>query len=624
MPAVISTATRLLSQNLMEVDSGKLSVHTISESNLIEEQHQLRSLFERNEGRTLGLSGGFALTGELAMLAIADTSTIIIIAFELKKGKGNGHDKRPVTSGNTAARVLLQNLLRRTTGLLYAFDIASIALALFQTLDLRIANAIDMQSAGTKTHTSTPLFTIKQAIGDLHGVLDPNINEIFRDDIVNNDLPPTKNGSTSLALRAWITHYLSQISTMVNRLARVPPVDTFRLSDQVLRFLAKSSKDSFQLEQKKPTEVTRRFTTSVDHMNNRIYAQADRYQNRIRKSHNQRAFIAIGGCPARGFTVDGHVSRSDGRVAKLATSTNLNFIGKNIGLIKIVGRGDPTQAEFQRAQKVLEVLQGLVNLEHDNPWVQLIFFSSPDHDLKWPSAWTEEANDADIVTYRADCVNHPLNPSQIEAVTQMLQRTNDRRLTVIQGPPGTGKTTVIASFVQIALASGLSGIWLIAQSNVAVKNIAEKLARSGLINWKLLVSKDFFEEWHEHLYVDIRANVIISNDFKAPSFCQELKSTPVILCTLSMLSSSDLRRFGGFNAAPIRTLVVDEASQIEIGDYIPVFTSHASIRKVCFIGDDKQLPPHGQDDIQDLKSIFEVKHLRDRAIFLNVQCKSDP
>ncbi|KAG2367882.1 hypothetical protein BDR07DRAFT_206704 [Suillus spraguei] len=588
------TVTRLLYQNVMQVDSGQLSAHIISESNLIEEQHQLRSLLDRNEGRALGLAGGFAPTGELAMLAIADKSTIVIIEFE-SKSKDNEHDERPVTpASNTEARVFLtQNLLRRTTGFLYAFDIAPIALALSQTLNLRIANAIDVQCAGSKTRV--PLTTVKQA-----------------------------NGTASLAQRAWIAHYLSQLSTMEDRFAQVPPVDTFRLSDEALQFLAKSSKDSFQLEQKKPTEVTRQFATSVDHQNNHINAQVDRYQNKIRKGHRQRAFIDFGKHGRQGFTVSGQVTESQGRNAKLATNNSISFIDKIIGSIKIVGRDDPTQAEVQRAQKVLEILQGLINLEHDNPWVQLIFFSSPRSNFQWPSAWTEEANDADVVRYRADRVSRPLNPSQTKAVKQMLRQSNDGRLTVIQGPPGTGKTTVIASFVQMALDGGFSGIWLIAQSNVAVKNMAEKLADFGLTKWKLLVSKDFFEYWHEHLYAGIRANIIISEDFSAPGFFQELQTTPVILCTLSMLSSFALRRFGGFKAAPLRTLVIDEASQIEIGDYIPLFTSHTSIRKVCFIGDDKQLPPYGQDDIQDLKSIFEVKHLKDHAIFLDIQCKPFP
>ncbi|KAG2367899.1 hypothetical protein BDR07DRAFT_207676 [Suillus spraguei] len=620
------TVTKLLYQNVMKVYSGELSTHIIPESNLIEEQHQLRSLLDRNEGRALGLAGGFAPTGELAMLAIADKSTIVIIKFELKKSKGNEHDER-------AARVFLtQNLLRRTTGFLYAFDIAPIALALAQTLDLRIANAIDVQCAASKTRI--PLAVVKQAVGDLHDLYDQNINEVFRDNTIVDHPVAAKNGTTSLAQRAWIAHYLSQISTMEDRFAQVPPVDTFRLSDEALEFLAKSSKDSFQLEQKKPTEVTRHFATSVDHQNNHINAQADRYQNKIRKGQHQRAFIDIGEHAGRGFTVDGQVAKSRGRTAKLATTNTLSFVGKTIGSIKIVGRDDPTQAEVQRAQKVLEILQGLINLEHDNPWVQLIFFSSPRSNFQWPPAWTEEANDADVVKYRADRVSRPLNPSQTKAVKQMLRQSNDGRLTVIQGPPGTGKTTVIASFVQTALDSGLSGIWLIAQSNVAVKNIAEKLTNFGLTKWKLLVSKEFFEYC-------IRANIIISEDFSAPGFFQELQTTPVILCTLSMLSSVALRRHGGFKAAPLRTLVIDEASQIEIGDYIPLFMSHTSIRKVCFIGDDKQcmsksfscmsshvlissVPPHGQDDIQDLKSIFEVKHLKDHAIFLDIQCKPFP
>lgn len=38
-------------------------------------------------------------------------------------------------------------------------------------------------------------------------------------------------------------------------------------------------------------------------------------------------------------------------------------------------------------------------------------------------------------------------------------------------------------------------IWLVAQSNVAVKNIAEKLADFGFFDFRLLVSKDFEYEW---------------------------------------------------------------------------------------------------------------------------------
>ena len=38
-------------------------------------------------------------------------------------------------------------------------------------------------------------------------------------------------------------------------------------------------------------------------------------------------------------------------------------------------------------------------------------------------------------------------------------------------------------------------VWIIAQSNVAVKNVAEKLAESGFLDFKLLVSKEFHYDW---------------------------------------------------------------------------------------------------------------------------------
>lgn len=76
---------------------------------------------------------------------------------------------------------------------------------------------------------------------------------------------------------------------------------------------------------------------------------------------------------------------------------------------------------------------------------------------------------------------------------------------------GVGKTSVIAEFVQSAINSGRTGIWLVAavslsapfrysshideQSNVAVKNIAEKLAKVGFMDWRLLVSRDFHFDW---------------------------------------------------------------------------------------------------------------------------------
>jgi len=55
---------------------------------------------------------------------------------------------------------------------------------------------------------------------------------------------------------------------------------------------------------------------------------------------------------------------------------------------------------------------------------------------------------------------------------------------------------VIAAAVQSKVAEHVSNtVWVIAQSNVAVKNVAEKLVDSGFLDFKLLVSKDFHFDW---------------------------------------------------------------------------------------------------------------------------------
>ena len=91
---------------------------------------------------------------------------------------------------------------------------------------------------------------------------------------------------------------------------------------------------------------------------------------------------------------------------------------------------------------------------------------------------------------------------------------------------------------------------------------------------------------HEHLYTKISNNVIRSDDFTRV-LKQGLNGVQVILCTLSMLSNSKVGLISQAN--PVTTLVIDEASQIEVGEYMAVFTAYMpSLRKLCFIGDDKQ------------------------------------
>ena len=63
------------------------------------------------------------------------------------------------------------------------------------------------------------------------------------------------------------------------------------------------------------------------------------------------------------------------------------------------------------------------------------------------------------------------------------------------GPPGTGKTTTISKATSKWLSKfPKKATWIVAQSNVGVKNVAESLAKQK-VNFRLLVSAEFYVEW---------------------------------------------------------------------------------------------------------------------------------
>ena len=169
-----------------------------------------------------------------------------------------------------------------------------------------------------------------------------------------------------------------------------------------------------------------------------------------------------------------------------------------------VGKEELTVAEATRASLVLDAFKGSDSLL-SSPFVRKIFFPNyPLHKLKWPELPGTQP--------KVDFAYRKLNESQRRAVEKSLSnKEGDRHVIIVvsstprflslshdgcQGPPGTGKTTVIAAAVQSMVREHKSNtVWVIAQSNVAVKNVAEKFAESGFLDFRLLVSRDFHFDW---------------------------------------------------------------------------------------------------------------------------------
>ena len=128
-----------------------------------------------------------------------------------------------------------------------------------------------------------------------------------------------------------------------------------------------------------------------------------------------------------------------------------------------------------------QLLQDGPNSNSDTP-----DFSVPPEDshLSWSR---DESVDEDLV-FAGD-----LNASQVCALRDMLNFTKD--VSVIQGPPGTGKTHVIAAYIAQILSQPGGTCLVVAQSNVAIKNVGEKLYNSGIHDWTLIVSSEFLAGW---------------------------------------------------------------------------------------------------------------------------------
>lgn len=196
--------------------------------------------------------------------------------------------------------------------------------------------------------------------------------------------------------------------------------------------------------------------------------------------------MAYGSSGSYSLPVD--TSNVRGKSTDLKVESNLE--GKNIISVTAIGNDAPTLAERDRGDTILSMLQRRLPV-FDGPWMKAIYM--PSERVTWPESFTPPPDVPPIeVTIHPRA---PLNSSQHLAISKMLSPSLDNKITLIKGPPGTGKTTVIATYVISVIRAGKEGIWLMAQSNVAMKNIAEKLAKLEFFDFKLLVSRSFHYEW---------------------------------------------------------------------------------------------------------------------------------
>ncbi|MFT7580840.1 MAG: ATP-dependent RNA/DNA helicase IGHMBP2, partial [Myxococcota bacterium] len=153
---------------------------------------------------------------------------------------------------------------------------------------------------------------------------------------------------------------------------------------------------------------------------------------------------------------------SRGRIAVAIRGSDLDAVEGEAGIR--LDREAP-EATFERGEKAIRIWEGATPRTALETMREVCFGEGPvGPDLERQS------------TTRETLLDGALNASQREAVEFALSTTP---IALIHGPPGTGKTRTLVALIREAVARG-DRVLACAASNIAVDNMAERLAAAGV------------------------------------------------------------------------------------------------------------------------------------------------
>ncbi|THV03704.1 hypothetical protein K435DRAFT_270038 [Dendrothele bispora CBS 962.96] len=510
---------------------------------------------------TVGISISQSPKGVIEDVAFATTNSVYIV----KASKSNRSFRFPLER-------LFKNLLAGSDAesiILAGFDLPRLALRLFGHFGYHV-KGVDLSTicspSGTEPWLPAKVASTKFTITDGF-----RINSLWHE---NGD------GKEKLCLRAWLSARIAQECRY--QIESTTKVNTRNVEKNTLQCLGELLKQTDLLSKALPKETASEYDDFLKDGDGNYMLTNSRFKTRVRPSSQSKVLVT----DARGDQYEARATGAKGKTTQVRFGAGKQLTSSgSVKNICVIGQDDPTNAERARSELLLKVLQGDVCLT-DYEFIRYVWFTTEeDRRLLMGKLRTKEKSH-----FCRNGVDDPfperLNTSQKEVVKGMVSPFEP--MVVVHGPPGTGKTTTISSAANY-WSTHRQPVWIVGHSNVCVKNIAEKLSERR-VPFKVIVSKEFYFEWHEHIYKEIVEDVIRGDEMPSDPVGMErlLEGVQVILSTIGMLSNPALERNGTFSLVPVERLVVDEASQINNFEYMTIFQKFPKLEKVCFFGDPKQ------------------------------------
>ncbi|MCT4543389.1 MAG: AAA domain-containing protein [Vallitalea sp.] len=205
-----------------------------------------------------------------------------------------------------------------------------------------------------------------------------------------------------------------------------------------------------------------------------------------------------------------------------------------------------------------------------------------------------------------DGVDIPLDNSQVGAIIKSL----NYNLTLLWGPPGTGKTHTLVNLLVAynMLNDKPKQVLIMCNTYDAFDNIISKLSENKILDFEDIeiirlrsnyrASKKY--EFNHLNYLDIG-----SGEYK-----EKLNELSKKNIKLQIIASTPQQIGKVFGNRPLKSafnmdlIIVDEASQMDVGHFTPALLKYSKGTQIVLAGDDRQLPPITKVNLENAKENY--------------------